>query len=58
MVAVQEIPRGTGDAVASAREALAGFDGRILVLDAAAPLLTADLLRPLVADARWRAAPQ
>src|SRR3954468_12788884 len=40
-VAVQAEPRGTGDAVASASEELAGFDGRVLVLDAAAPLLTA-----------------
>jgi bifunctional UDP-N-acetylglucosamine pyrophosphorylase/glucosamine-1-phosphate N-acetyltransferase len=47
-VAVQERPLGTGDAVASAREALAGFAGRVLVLDAAAPLLTADHLRSLV----------
>src|ERR671917_235541 len=32
-VAVQETPRGTGDAVASARDALAGFEGSVLVLD-------------------------
>src|SRR5688572_19861172 len=49
-VAVQERPRGTGDAVASAREALDGFAGSVLVLDAAAPLLTEEHLRPL-ADA-------
>jgi bifunctional UDP-N-acetylglucosamine pyrophosphorylase/glucosamine-1-phosphate N-acetyltransferase len=49
-VAVQESPRGTGDAVASAGEALAGFEGRILVLDAAAPLLTAGVLRELVEE--------
>src|SRR5918996_1963813 len=36
-VAVQKEPRGTGDAVASARSALDGFDGSVLVLDAAAP---------------------
>ena len=47
-VAVQEQPLGTGDAVASARAALDGFSGRVLVLDAAAPLLTADHLRALV----------
>jgi bifunctional UDP-N-acetylglucosamine pyrophosphorylase/glucosamine-1-phosphate N-acetyltransferase len=47
-VAVQERPRGTGDAVAAARESLAGHDGPVLVLDAAAPLLTADALRELV----------
>src|SRR5687767_14110172 len=43
-VAVQEQPLGTGDAVASAREALEGFAGRVLVLDAAAPLLTTEHL--------------
>jgi bifunctional UDP-N-acetylglucosamine pyrophosphorylase/glucosamine-1-phosphate N-acetyltransferase len=47
-VAIQEQPRGTGDAVASAGTALDGFSGRVLVLDAAAPLLTADHLRALV----------
>ena len=47
-VAVQEQPRGTGDAVASAQPALQGFDGDVLVLDAAAPLLTAELLREFV----------
>jgi bifunctional UDP-N-acetylglucosamine pyrophosphorylase/glucosamine-1-phosphate N-acetyltransferase len=49
-VAVQERPLGTGDAVAAARGALAGFDGDVLVLDAAAPLLTADHLHELVAE--------
>src|SRR4029453_4619100 len=48
-VAGQERPLGTGDAVASARRAVEGFDGNILVLDAAAPLLTGDQLRELVA---------
>jgi len=47
-VAVQEEPRGTGDAVAAARTALDGFDGRILVLDAAAPLLTSGHFAALV----------
>jgi bifunctional UDP-N-acetylglucosamine pyrophosphorylase / glucosamine-1-phosphate N-acetyltransferase len=47
-VAVQEKPLGTGDAVASARSALEGFDGAVLVLDAAAPLLTAELLTEFV----------
>ena len=47
-VAVQEQPLGTGDAVAAARSALTGFTGSVLVLDAAAPLLTGDLLRSLV----------
>jgi bifunctional UDP-N-acetylglucosamine pyrophosphorylase/glucosamine-1-phosphate N-acetyltransferase len=45
---VQREPRGTGDAVASARGALEGLDGDVLVLDGAAPLLTADLLRGLL----------
>lgn len=49
-VAVQDTPRGTGDAVAAARSALAGFDGGVLVLDAAAPLLTAELLSDFVAE--------
>ena len=49
-VAVQERPLGTGDAVATAREALSGFDGGVLVLDAAAPLLTSDHLRELAAQ--------
>ena len=47
-VAVQQEPLGTGDAVASARSTLDGFSGRVLVLDAAAPLLTANHLRALV----------
>ena len=49
-VAVQEQPLGTGDAVAAARGALHGFDGNILVLDAAAPLLTGEHLRDLAAE--------
>jgi bifunctional UDP-N-acetylglucosamine pyrophosphorylase/glucosamine-1-phosphate N-acetyltransferase len=47
-VAVQTTPRGTGDAVASAREALGAFEGRLLVLDAAAPLLEAEHFEALV----------
>jgi len=49
-VAVQERPLGTGDAVRSARGALEGFTGRVLVLDAAAPLLTGEHLAALVAE--------
>ena len=56
VVAVQDQPRGTGDAVASAQQALDGFGGSVLVLDAAAPLLTADLLEQLLAQHRARAA--
>jgi bifunctional UDP-N-acetylglucosamine pyrophosphorylase/glucosamine-1-phosphate N-acetyltransferase len=51
-VAVQERPLGTGDAVAAARQALDGFAGPVLVLDAAAPLLTPELLRELVEEHR------
>ena len=53
MVAVQERPLGTGDAVASARQVLSGFHGPVLVLDAAAPLLTPEVLRGLL-DAHRR----
>ena len=49
-LAVQAEPRGTGDAVASARATLDGFTGDILVLDGAAPLLTHDLLHGLVEE--------
>jgi bifunctional UDP-N-acetylglucosamine pyrophosphorylase / glucosamine-1-phosphate N-acetyltransferase len=49
-IAVQERPLGTGDAVASARSALGDFVGYVLVLDAAAPLLTGDHLGTLVAE--------
>ncbi|HVS85468.1 MAG TPA: NTP transferase domain-containing protein, partial [Gaiellaceae bacterium] len=47
-VAVQEEPRGTGDAVRSARAALDGFDGDVLVLNGDVPALTADTVRALV----------
>src|SRR5215510_6734929 len=50
VVAVQERPLGTGDAVASAHTALEGFDGKVVVLDAAAPLLTAAQLTALVEE--------
>jgi bifunctional UDP-N-acetylglucosamine pyrophosphorylase/glucosamine-1-phosphate N-acetyltransferase len=50
VVAVQEQPLGTGNAVASARGALDGFEGRVLVLDAAAPLLTGEDLSALAAE--------
>jgi bifunctional UDP-N-acetylglucosamine pyrophosphorylase/glucosamine-1-phosphate N-acetyltransferase len=49
-VAVQEQPLGTGDSVRSAAPRLQGFEGRILVLDAAAPLLTADHFSALLAE--------
>jgi bifunctional UDP-N-acetylglucosamine pyrophosphorylase/glucosamine-1-phosphate N-acetyltransferase len=49
-VAIQEQPLGTGDAARSAQDALEAFDGRVLVLDAAAPLLTGEHLAALVAE--------
>src|SRR5437879_2691696 len=52
-VVIQETPLGTGDAVRSARAALEGHDGDILVLSGDTPLLTAGLLRDLV-DAHHR----
>ncbi len=47
-VAVQVEPRGTGDALASARDALDGFDGDVLVVSGDTPLLTSELLERLV----------
>jgi bifunctional UDP-N-acetylglucosamine pyrophosphorylase / glucosamine-1-phosphate N-acetyltransferase len=47
-IAIQREPRGTGDAVASAGAALAGFEGSVLILDGAAPLVTTKLLQGLV----------
>ena len=47
-VAVQERPLGTGDAVRSAREALAGFDGDVLVLNGDVPALDAEVLGALI----------
>jgi bifunctional UDP-N-acetylglucosamine pyrophosphorylase/glucosamine-1-phosphate N-acetyltransferase len=55
-IAVQAKPRGTGDAVAAAREALAGFDGDVLVVPGDSPLLTEAALRAL-ADAHARERP-
>jgi len=51
-VAIQEEPRGTGDAVAAARDALEGFAGDVLVLDGAAPLLTPAVLGALLEEHR------
>jgi len=47
-VAVQAEPRGTGDAVRSARDALAGVADDVLVLSGDTPLLTSTVLRELV----------
>jgi bifunctional UDP-N-acetylglucosamine pyrophosphorylase / glucosamine-1-phosphate N-acetyltransferase len=46
---LQAQQKGTGDAVAAAREALAGFDGPVFVLYGDVPLLTTDTLKKLVA---------
>lgn len=48
-VAIQEQQRGTADAVASAREALAGFEGSVVVLSGDCPLITAETIRELIA---------
>jgi bifunctional UDP-N-acetylglucosamine pyrophosphorylase / glucosamine-1-phosphate N-acetyltransferase len=47
-VAVQEEPRGTGDATAAAREALAGFDGEVLVVSGDAAAITTEILGRLL----------
>ena len=46
-VVVQDPPKGTGHAVMCAEEALADFDGDVLVVNADPPLLTAQDLEPL-----------
>jgi bifunctional UDP-N-acetylglucosamine pyrophosphorylase/glucosamine-1-phosphate N-acetyltransferase len=51
-VAVQEVPRGTGDAVRAAAAALKGFDGDVLVLNGDVPALGADVVTALVATHR------
>ncbi len=48
VLAVQREPRGTGDAVAAAREALGSFGGDVLVVPGDSPLLTAELLSRVV----------
>jgi bifunctional UDP-N-acetylglucosamine pyrophosphorylase / glucosamine-1-phosphate N-acetyltransferase len=55
-VAVQDDPLGTGDAVASARSSLDGFDGDVFVLSGDTPLLTAELLGALLDEHRRTAA--
>ena len=47
-VAVQAEPRGTGDALAAAREALDGVEGDLFVLIGDAPTLSPELLRDLL----------
>jgi bifunctional UDP-N-acetylglucosamine pyrophosphorylase / glucosamine-1-phosphate N-acetyltransferase len=48
VLAVQEEPRGTGDAAAAARPALEGFSGDVLVLAGDAPLLSGTDLSALL----------
>lgn len=52
--ALQAQQRGTGDAVASARAALTGFEGAVLILYGDVPLLTEQTLKRLIEA--WRAA--
>ena len=49
---VQAEPKGTGDAVAAARERLADFDGDVLVAPGDSPLITTDVLQRLVDEHR------
>jgi bifunctional UDP-N-acetylglucosamine pyrophosphorylase/glucosamine-1-phosphate N-acetyltransferase len=51
-IAVQPEPLGTGDAVASARDVLADFEGDVLVVSGDAPLITQEVLSDLVAAHR------
>jgi bifunctional UDP-N-acetylglucosamine pyrophosphorylase/glucosamine-1-phosphate N-acetyltransferase len=51
-VAVQDEPRGTGDAVASARPALAGFDGDVVVLSGDAPVIGSEVVEALLDEHR------
>ncbi len=48
--AVQEEPRGTGDAVRAAKAQLTGFQGSILIVSGDVPLLTSRTLARFVAD--------
>jgi bifunctional UDP-N-acetylglucosamine pyrophosphorylase/glucosamine-1-phosphate N-acetyltransferase len=48
-VAIQDPPLGTGHAVLAAREALAGFEGDVVVTYADCPLLSAEAIAPLFA---------
>ena len=51
-VAVQQEPRGTGDAAAAAREALDGFDGDVLVISGDAAAIRPESLERLLATHR------
>jgi bifunctional UDP-N-acetylglucosamine pyrophosphorylase/glucosamine-1-phosphate N-acetyltransferase len=51
-IALQDQRLGTGHAVLAARDALAGFEGDILVLYGDTPLITLDTLRRMIAQRR------
>ncbi len=53
-IAIQNLPRGTGDAVLSARSALRGFNGDVLVAFGDTPLLTITTMRRILAARRER----
>jgi bifunctional UDP-N-acetylglucosamine pyrophosphorylase/glucosamine-1-phosphate N-acetyltransferase len=55
-VVIQDPPKGTGHAVLCAQDALADFDGDVLVVNADPPLLQAQDLEPLFALRRGGAA--
>jgi len=55
-LAIQEEPRGTGDAIAAARDRLEDFRGDVLVVAGDSPLLTSDVLEDLVAAHRRESA--
>ena len=57
IAAVQDPPRGTGDAVRAARRALRGFDGDVLVLYGDVPLIRPETLQAMVKALRSRKAP-
>jgi bifunctional UDP-N-acetylglucosamine pyrophosphorylase / glucosamine-1-phosphate N-acetyltransferase len=56
-IAIQDPPRGTGDAVKAARGALGEFDGDVLVLFGDTPLLTAETMRVMIEARRAAADP-
>jgi bifunctional UDP-N-acetylglucosamine pyrophosphorylase / glucosamine-1-phosphate N-acetyltransferase len=56
VVVVQDPPLGTGDAVRTARSALASHRGEVLVLSGDTPLLTSRLLRELIETHRRESA--
>jgi bifunctional UDP-N-acetylglucosamine pyrophosphorylase/glucosamine-1-phosphate N-acetyltransferase len=55
-VAVQQEPRGTGDAAAAARASLEGFDGDVLVVTGDAATITSELLARLLETHRAESA--